>query len=123
MKFPIATVVLVSAALGVVLWDQSREAPEPVNAARFINLAENPVARGVAVAWVTEQAPAQCDERAAMGDDHSREDCLDGIARRTGNCQRAMMDWFPDTLRTEAQFRDLSITLLGCLVPVSGRVE
>ncbi|HET8850221.1 MAG TPA: hypothetical protein VFM78_10090 [Marinobacter sp.] len=122
MKFPIVTVVLVSAALGVVLWDQSREAPAPVNAARFTDLAQNPVARGVAVDWITDQAPEQCEDGTAFPDE-TRQACLDGIDRRTGSCQRAMADQFPETLRSEAQFRDLSITLLGCLVPRSGRVE
>lgn len=123
MKFPIVTVVLLSAALGVVLWDQSREVSEPVNAARFTHLAEHPVERGVAVDWITDQAPAQCEDRATFGDENARQACLEGIDRRTGPCQRAMVDRFPDTLGSEAQFRDLSIALLGCLVPRSGRVD
>ena len=123
MKFPIVTVVLVSAALGVVLWDQSREAAEPVNAARFTHLAQNPVERGVAVDWITDQAPAQCEDMVEPGDESGLRSCLNGIKQRTGSCQRAMADRFPDTLGSDAQFRDLSITLLGCLVPRSGRVE
>jgi len=42
---------------------------------------------------------------------------------RTSTCRRAIYDNFPDNVTSEAVFRDVSITMMNCLVPESGRVQ
>ena len=118
MKFPLVTVTLVSAALIFVVWEQTREHPEPVDASRFTNLAADPVERGVVVDWLVEQVPGHCAEAtgAAGGTDaHTR--CMESSEAREPACRRAMADRFPGIIASEGVFRDLSITLLNCLVP------
>lgn len=124
MKFPKVTVVLVSAALLFVLWEQTQEQPEPVDARRFTNLAVNPVERSVAVDWVVTQIPALCEDatgKSPGADAYS--DCVSQSEARTSSCRRAIYDRFPSVIASEAVFRDLSITAMNCLVPRSGVVE
>ncbi|MEX2473924.1 hypothetical protein [Marinobacter sp.] len=124
MKFPTVTVVLVSAALLFVLWDQTREQPEPVEASRFANLAASPVERSVAVDWVVAQIPALCEE--ATGQSRGAQaysECVTDSEARTSTCRRAVYDRFPDVISSKAAFRDLSIAGMNCLVPQSGLVE
>lgn len=124
MKIPKVTLVLVSAALLFVLWEQTREQPEPVDASRFTNLAANPVERSVAVDWVVTQIPALCED--ATGQSRGAEaysTCVSGAEARTSACRRAIYDRFPSVIASEAVFRDLSITAMNCLVPRSGVVE
>ena len=118
MKFPTVTVILVSAALIFVVWEQSREQPEPVDASRFTNLAANPVERGVVVDWLTEQVPGLCEEAAgaAVGTE-AHASCVESSEAREPACRRAMADRFPGIIASKEVFRDLSITLINCLVP------
>lgn len=124
MKFPTVTVVLVSAALLFVLWEQTREPPEPIDASRFINLAANPVERSAAVDWVVSQIPELCADATGQGGGselHSR--CASESEARTSGCRRMIYDRFPGVIASQAVFRDLSITMMNCLVPRSGLIE
>lgn len=124
MKFPKVTVVLVSAALVFVVWEQTRERPEPVDASRFTNLSANPVERSVAMDWVVTRIPALCED--ATGQDRDAKafsECVSGAEARTSSCRRGVYDRFPSVIASEAVFRDLSITAMNCLVPRSGVVE
>lgn len=67
MKFPKVTVVLVSAALLFVLWDQTREQPDPIDANRLTNLRANPVELSAAVDWIFTQIPDFCSDAAGEG--------------------------------------------------------
>lgn len=124
MKFPKVTIVLVSAALLFVVWEQTRERPAPVDASRFTNLAANPVERSVAVDWMVTRIPALCEDAT----EHSREadaysNCVSDGENRTSPCRRELYDRFPSVIASEAVFRDLSLTAMNCLVPRSGVVE
>lgn len=124
MKFPVVTVTLVAAALAVVLWEQTREQPEPVDAARFANLSGDPVDRSTAVNWVISQIPVMC--RQATGqvpgtDAHST--CVKASDTRSSACRREVHDQFPSIIASDAVFRDMSLTLMNCLVPTSGLVR
>ncbi|GAA0842636.1 hypothetical protein GCM10009113_11160 [Marinobacter szutsaonensis] len=124
MKFPTVTVTLLSLALIFVLWDQTREKPEPVDASRFVNLATDPVQRSVAVDWLVAQVPAFCEQatgQSAGTDAHSK--CVKDSEARSAVCRREMNDRFPSIVASDAVFRDLSITLMNCLVPQSGLVD
>lgn len=124
MKVPKVTIVLVSAALLFVLWEQTRERPESVDASRFTNLAANPVERSVAVDWVVTRIPALCEDATGQSrgaDAHSN--CVSNGESRTSSCRRELYDRFPSVIASEAVFRDLSITAMNCLVPRSGVVE
>ena len=66
MKFPKVTVVLVSAALLFVLWEQTRERPPSVDASRFTNLTVNPVERSVAMDWVVKRYVTILSGKAAV---------------------------------------------------------
>ncbi|KPQ00034.1 hypothetical protein [Marinobacter sp. HL-58] len=124
MKFPKVTVVLVSAALLFVLWEQTREQPEAVDASRFTNLAANPVERSVAVDWVITQIPALCEDASGQsrGAD-AYEQCVSRSETRTSSCRRALYDRFPSVIASDDLFRDLSLSAMNCLVPRSGVVE
>ncbi len=124
MKFPKVTVVLVSAALLFVVWEQTRERPEPVEAGRFTNLSANPVERSVTVDWLVARIPAFCED--AIGQRPGTEahsNCVAESEARTSSCRRTLDDRFPSVIDSEAAFRDLSITAMNCLVPRSGVVE
>ena len=124
MKTPKVTIVLVSAALLFVLWEQTRDQPEPAAASRFTNLAANPVERSVAMDWVVAQIPALCED--VTGQNRGSEaysECAKDAESRTSSCRRAIYDRFPGVIASEAVFRDMSITAMNCLVPRSGVVE
>lgn len=124
MKFPKVTVILVSTALLFVLWEQTRDQPEPVGASRFSDLATNPVERSVTVDWVISQIPVLCEDATGQGrgaGDYSK--CVSESEARTSSCRRAIYDRFPSVIASEAVFRDLSITAMNCLVPRSGVVQ
>jgi len=124
MKFPKVTVILVSAALLFVLWEQNRDKPAPVEASRFTELASSPVERSVAVDWVVTQIPSLCENSTGQrrgADAHS--ECVTESEARTSACRRAIYDRFPSVIASEDVFRDLSITAMNCLVPRSGVVE
>lgn len=124
MKFPKVTVVLVSAALLFVLWEQTREQPEPIAASRFTNLAANPVERSVAMDWLVTQIPELCEAANGQGRDAAGyPECVSGAESRTSACRRAIYDRFPSVIASEAVFRDLSISAMNCLVPHSGLVD
>jgi len=124
MKFPKVTVVLVSAALLFVLWEQTRERPQPVGASRFTNLAANPVERSVAMDWVVRQLPALCEDATGQGPGpEGYSACVGEGETRTSACRRAIYDRFPSAIASQDMFRDLSITAMNCLVPRSGLVE
>ena len=117
MKFPTATVILVSAALLFVLWSQMREQPAPLDVDRIANIAAKPVERGRVVDWAVAQVPRLCEEATggAAGNDEY-EDCLKASKSRSSICRRAMADQFPDMIGSEQGFRNLSVTMMDCLV-------
>lgn len=124
MKFPAATVILVLAALLFVLWDQTRETPAPLDASRVANLASQPVERGIVLDWVIEQVPRLCEEATgerAGGSAHKA--CLDASKSRQPTCRRAMANQFPGMIGSEQIFRDLSVTMMDCLVQQSRRLS
>jgi len=124
MKFPTVTVVLVSAALLFVLWEQTRKQPEPIDASRFVNLAANPVERSVVVDWVILQIPELCADVTGQGEGSEvHSGCTSESEARTSGCRRMIYDRFPGVIASEAAFRDLSITMMNCLVPRSGLLE
>lgn len=118
MRIPIVTVTLVSAALLFAVWDQFREKPQAVEASRFANLTENPAERSVAVDWVVTQIPSLCEEATGQpeGSD-AQASCVKQSKARTSTCRRGIYDQFPSTVSSEPVFRDLSITMMNCLVP------
>lgn len=118
MRFPMVTVTLVSAALLFAVWDQFREKPQDVEASRFANLAENPAERSVAVDWVITQIPSLCKEATGQpeGSD-AHVSCIKQSKARTSTCRRGAYNHFPGVLSSDAVFRDLSITMMNCLVP------
>lgn len=124
MKFPTATIILVSAALLFVLWSQTREQPEPLDASRVANLGSQPVERGIVLDWVIEQVPRLCEEATgASPGSGDHEACLKASKSRQPTCRRAMADQFPDMIGSEQIFRDLSVTMMDCLVQQSRRLS
>jgi len=123
MKFPVVTVTLVSAALLYVLWDQSQEAPAPLDPSQFANLATDPVERGRIVDWAVTQVPQLCEEvtGSAVGTT-AHDECEKISSKREPSCRRAVADQFPSLVASEAVFRDLAITTMNCLVPQSARL-
>ncbi|HTN33042.1 MAG TPA: hypothetical protein VL091_03490 [Marinobacter sp.] len=118
MKFPYATVILVSSALLFILWNQFREQPEAVDASRFTNLAANPVERSVAVDWLITEIPALCEQATGQSNGtDAHASCVKQSRKRTSTCRRSIYDQFPGHVSSEAAFRDLSITLINCLMP------
>lgn len=124
MKFPKATVILVSAALIFVVWEQFREQPDPADSARFKDLASNPVERSEVVDWVVTQIPALCEE-ASDGDkgNEAYSECVERGESRTSVCRREIYDVFPAIVASDTVFRDVSITMMSCLVPQSGLID
>jgi len=117
MKFPTATVILVSAAILFVLWNQTREPTPPIDASNFNNPASDPVDRSRVLDWAVEEVPRLCKEATGVGEG-AREyaDCLNAVKTREPVCRRAMADRFPDTIGSEQMFRDVSVTMMDCLV-------
>ena len=124
MKFPKVTVVLVSTALLFVLWDQTREQPDPIDANRLTNLRANPVELSAAVDWIFTQIPDFCSDAAGEGSGTKvHADCVEKAEARTSTCRRMLYDRFPSVVASEATFRDVSLTAMACLVPRSGLVK
>ena len=124
MKFPKVTVVLVSAALLFVLWDQTREQPDPIDANRLTNLRANPVELSAAVDWIFGQIPDFCSDVTGEGSGATAQsDCVEKAEARTSTCRRMLYDRFPSVVASEAVFRDVSLTAMACLVPRSGIVN
>lgn len=117
MKFPTVTVILVLAALAFVLWDQTREQPQAVGASRFTNLQANPVKLSTTVDWLVTQLPSLCEQATgnAEGSD-ANANCVKQAKTRTSTCRRSIYDGFPSVVASDAVFRDVSITLINCLV-------
>ncbi|EON93585.1 hypothetical protein MARLIPOL_02730 [Marinobacter lipolyticus SM19] len=124
MQFPKATVILVSAALVFVVWEQFRDRPAPVNSARFTDLSSNPAERSDVVDWVVAQIPALC-EQSSGGEKESTaySECVKRGESRTSTCRREIYDAFPGVIASESLFRDVSITMMNCLVPQSGLIN
>ncbi|MGF2687144.1 hypothetical protein ACQUWM_11635 [Marinobacter sp. DUT-3] len=124
MQFPKATVILVSAALAFVVWEQFRDKPDPVNSARFTNLAANPAERSEVVDWVVTQIPAFCEEPSGgRKGSAAYSECVERGESRTSTCRREIYDAFPGVIASDAVFRDVSITMMNCLVPRSGLID
>ncbi|MBY6071119.1 hypothetical protein [Marinobacter salsuginis] len=124
MKFPKVTVVLVSAALLFVLWDQTREQPAPIDASRLSNLRANPVELSAAVDWIFGQIPDFCSDVTGEGSGVTAQaDCVKNAEARISTCRRMLYDRFPSVVASEAVFRDVSLTAMECLVPRSGLIE
>ncbi|WP_100638414.1 hypothetical protein [Marinobacter salexigens] len=117
MKFPTVTVILVIAALAFVLWDQTREQPQAVDASRFTNLGSNPAKLSDTVDWLVTQVPSLCEQATgqAKGTEASAS-CVKQARTRTSACRRGIYDRFPGVVSSDAVFRDVSITLINCLV-------
>lgn len=124
MKFPKVTLVLVSATLLFVFWEQTREQPQPIDASRLSNLRANPVELGAAVDWIFEQVPDFCSDATGEAEgSRVHVDCVEKAESRTSSCRRMLYDRFPGVVASEAVFRDVSLTAMECLVPRSGLVE
>lgn len=124
MKFPKVTVVLVAAALLYVLWDQTREQTQPVDASRLTNLRANPVELSAAVDWIFKQIPEFCTDSTGQGSGaNAHGDCVEKAEARTSTCRRMLYDRFPSVVASEGVFRDVSLTAMECLVPRSGLVN
>lgn len=124
MKFPIATVTLVSAALIFVVWNQTRDKPDHSDASRFQDLSSNPAERSDVVDWVITRIPSLCAEATGnSGGSEAYSDCIERGQSRTSTCRRSVYDAFPDMVTSEAVFRDISITMMNCLVPQSGLID
>lgn len=118
MKYPIVTVTLVIAALGFVLWDQTREQRQPLEASRFTNVSANPVELSTAVDWVITQLPDLCSQSTGQAEgSEAQASCVKKAKTRTSTCRRGIYDRFPSVVSSDAVFRDVSITLINCLVP------
>ena len=121
MKFPKVTVVLVSAALLFVLWEQTRDQPDPIDASRLTNL---PVELSAAVDWIFTQIPDFCSDATGEGSEtRAHADCVKKAEARTSTCRRMLYDRFPSVVASEAVFRDVSLTAMECLVPRSVLVK
>lgn len=117
MKFPKVTVILVSAALVYVAWDLTRETPDPGDPARFANPAANPVDRSDVADWVMSQVPVLCEDATGVsegGPAHST--CVEQSEARHSMCRRSIYSTFPEVIRSEAVFRDVTLTMMECLV-------
>lgn len=124
MKFPIVTVAMVSVALVYVFWGQTQEQTDPGDPARFTNLQANPVKSSEVVDWAITQIPEVCAQAVGRtGGDDAVADCVKRAQPRTSTCRRAVYDTFPDYVNSEALFRDVSISMMNCLVPQSGVVR
>ena len=124
MKFPTVTVVLVSAALLFVLWEQTRDQPDPIDASRLTNLRANPVELSAAVDWIFTQIPDFCSDATGEGSEtRAHADCVKKAEARTSTCRRMLYDRFPSVVASEAVFRDVSLTAMECLVPRSVLVK
>nr|WP_252737960.1 hypothetical protein [Marinobacter salexigens] len=102
-------------ALLYVFWDQTREPPQLVDAGRFTNLQNNPVKLSTTVDWVVTQIPSFC-EQASDRSEKAQASCVEYAQTRTSTCRRGVYDRFPSVVASEAVFRDVSITLINCLV-------
>lgn len=124
MPFPKATVILVSAALIFVVWEQFRDQPAPIDSTRFKNLASNPVERSEVVDWVVSQIPVLCEEASgAEKGSAAFSECVERGESRTSSCRRKIYDAFPGVIASDPVFRDVSITTMNCLVPQSGLIS
>lgn len=124
MKFPIVTVTLVVAALGYVFWNQTQPDAKQVGAADFANLAASPVDRSAVVDLAISRISDLCEEATANAESSkAHEECVALAESRTSSCRRAVYDRFPDKVRSDAVFRDVSITTMNCLVRQSGVVQ
>ena len=124
MKFPKVTVVLVSAALLFVLWEQTRDQPDPIDASRLTNLRANPVELSAAVDWIFTQSPDFGSDATGEGSEtRAHADCVKKAEARTSTCRRMLYDRFPSVVASEAVFRDVSLTAMECLVPRSVLVK
>ncbi|MBS8240920.1 hypothetical protein DYI22_10450 [Marinobacter lipolyticus] len=117
MKFPKATVILVSAALIFIAWDLTRDKREPGDTSRFTNLASHPAARSEVVDWVISRIPELCVEIAGQpAGSPAHAECVDRSESRHSLCRRAIYGSFPEVIRSEAAFRDVTLTMMDCLV-------
>ncbi|MFO8140746.1 MAG: hypothetical protein R6T87_02425 [Marinobacter sp.] len=124
MKFPIVTVAMVSVALVYVFWGQTREQPDPADPARFTNLQANPAKTSELVDWAITQIPEICAQAVAdTGGDDAVAGCVRRAQPRTSTCRRAVYDSFPDYVNSEVLLRDVSISMMNCLVPQPGVVR
>ena len=124
MKFPIVTVTLVVAALGYVFWNQIQPDPAQVGAADFANLEAKPVDRSAVADLAISRINDLCEEATANANSSEAEDeCVALAESRTSSCRRAVYDRFPEKVRSDAVFRDVSITTMNCLVRQSGVVQ
>lgn len=124
MKFPIVTVTLVMAALGYVFWNQTQPDAADVGEADFANLEANPVDRSAVVDLAISRISALCEEATANADSSEAQDeCVSQAESRTSSCRRLAYDQFPDKVRSDAVFRDITITTMNCLVRQTGIVQ
>ncbi|MGC8120245.1 hypothetical protein [Marinobacter sp. VGCF2001] len=123
MKMPVVTITLVCAALAYVLWDQARESSAPAGAGRFSNLAAHPASRSEVLDFMVGRIPGQCTEAVGQASGPAFNDCAELADSRSSSCRRSMADRLPDNVASEAVFRDLSISMINCLIPKAGVVK
>ncbi|WP_303290463.1 hypothetical protein [Marinobacter sp. SS5-14b] len=123
MKFPVVTVTLVTGALIYVLWSQTREPSAPADPASFTELATKPAKRSDVVDLAIAQIPELCAQATKGRDSQAYAECVELADSRTSSCRRLVYDNFPDNVTSDAVFRDVSITMMNCLVRHSGVVQ
>ena len=124
MKFPYATVILVSAAIGYILWEQSRPAMD-LSPSRFTDLRANPATKEEVLAFFTRQAKGLCFEKTEGATNSASFDaCMEQAAQRRPECKQITSRNMPELINSEEEFREYGIYLMNCLVPMeSGRAE
>lgn len=116
MKFPKATVILVSAALIYVAWDLTRDKPDLSDPGRFANPAANPIERSEVVDWVVSRIPEHCEDTTGeSAGSQAHSGCVERSESRNSLCRRAIYDSFPEVIRSEAMFRNVALTMMDCL--------
>ncbi|MDI9244719.1 hypothetical protein [Marinobacter sp. CHS3-4] len=117
MKFPIATVALVSAALAFVFWQYNQAPPAGSEENRFHNLSSNPIERGEVVDWVASQVSDLCVEATGFPSGTEKHgDCVASSESNQPGCRRLAAAEYPPEITSDAAFRDLSTTMMACMV-------
>lgn len=109
-------------ALRIVGPDQGNPRLRPVQS---VSVTWRPAlqAGGEVLDFVVSRVPVFCSEATGRDSGETFNDCVQLANSRSSSCRRTMVGQFPDNVMSEAVFRDLSITMINCLVPQSGVVQ